>query len=291
MEQKKVRLLRADEIECRVGQATAKGFSLLLYKDARVDYDILDETFGAMNWQNEYKEIKGNLYCGTSVWDAEKQQWITKWNCGVESNTEKEKGEASDASKRSNVLWNIGRELYSSPFIWINGNVEDKNGKYVAALKNMRVDYISYDANRNIEGLIICNGDEIIFKWGKIKDYKASKTAEKPKAEQVVKQDAKPAETKQEPASTQKEVEVEINKATEQPKKKEKYTYELTLQEAENTTTPRGARLGDLTYEQLKVIMNNDKYDLHIRACAAKIIKELEDSSFVEETDTGNLDF
>ena len=47
----KIRDLRANEIDCRVQTVSDKGFSLLLYKSARVDMDILDETFGIFGWQ------------------------------------------------------------------------------------------------------------------------------------------------------------------------------------------------------------------------------------------------
>ena len=40
------RLLQADEIEARVSTVTEKGCSVLLYKDARCDMRILDETVG-----------------------------------------------------------------------------------------------------------------------------------------------------------------------------------------------------------------------------------------------------
>lgn len=126
-----MRALRPDEIEVRVGQIFEKGVSMLLYKNARTDMQILDETYGAMNWQKDYKEIKGNLYCGIGVWDADKAQWVWKWDCGTESNTEKEKGEASDAQKRSAVNWQVGRELYTSPFIFLPvATVPIGNGKY-----------------------------------------------------------------------------------------------------------------------------------------------------------------
>ena len=91
---------------------------------------ILDETVGQMNWQREHKELKGNIYCGISIWDEEKNQWITKWDCGKESNTESEKGEASDSFKRAGFCWDIGRELYTAPFIWIDKKyAEIKNDK------------------------------------------------------------------------------------------------------------------------------------------------------------------
>ena len=62
-----MRKLKADEIECRIAQVTAKGCSLLLYKTARVDRAILDEEFGAMNWQNDFKVIDGKMYGGIGI--------------------------------------------------------------------------------------------------------------------------------------------------------------------------------------------------------------------------------
>lgn len=98
----KFRDLTEDEIECRVAIVKNTGCSLLLYKTARTDMQILDETVGAMNWSCDYKEIKGNMYCGISIYDESKKEWITKWDCGVESAMgDKEKGEASDAFKRA----------------------------------------------------------------------------------------------------------------------------------------------------------------------------------------------
>ena len=109
--------LRADEIECRVAQAKQNGVALLLYKDARCDQNILDETVGAMNWQRSH--TRENANCIVSIWDDKKSQWISKEDTGTESNTEKEKGLASDSFKRACFNWGIGRELYTAPFIWI----------------------------------------------------------------------------------------------------------------------------------------------------------------------------
>ena len=109
--------LRADEIEVRIAQATAKGVSILLYKDARCDQNILDETVGAMNWMRSH--TRDNANCIVSIWDEKKSQWISKEDTGTESNTEKEKGLASDSFKRACFNWGIGRELYTAPFIWI----------------------------------------------------------------------------------------------------------------------------------------------------------------------------
>ena len=116
----KFRDLTADDIEVRVQSVKQNGLILLLYKNARVDMAILDETVGPENWQREHYECKGNLFCRVGVkCDGE---WVWKSDCGVESNTEAQKGEASDSFKRACFNWGIGRELYTAPFIWIPSN-------------------------------------------------------------------------------------------------------------------------------------------------------------------------
>ena len=114
------RKLTENDVEARVQSADENGFVLLIYKNARVDQNILDETFTPFGWQNKYEDVKGNLYCSIGVKTAE-GEWIWKSNCGTESYTEKEKGEASDAFKRAGFNWGIGRELYTSPKIKIKG--------------------------------------------------------------------------------------------------------------------------------------------------------------------------
>lgn len=130
--------LTASEIEVRVGLVKeGKGCSLLLYKDARCDMNILDETVGPENWQREHYECKGNLFCrvGINVNYAKREysdvdtEWVYKSDCGTESNTEAEKGEASDSFKRACVNWGIGRELYTAPFIWVALNDVNLDGK------------------------------------------------------------------------------------------------------------------------------------------------------------------
>lgn len=119
------RPLRADEVECRISRITDKGLFLLLYKDARCDMNILDETVGPMNWQRSHSRENAN--CTVSLWDSEKKQWISKEDTGTESNTEAEKGLASDSFKRACFNWGIGRELYTAPLIWIQ--IAGKDGK------------------------------------------------------------------------------------------------------------------------------------------------------------------
>ena len=118
------RYLKANEIDCRVSQINEKGLALLLYKDARVDMDILDETVGAKNWQR--KHTRDNANCIIEIWDEDKKEWISKEDTGTESFTEKEKGLASDSFKRAGFNWGIGRELYTAPFIYIPV-IDEKN--------------------------------------------------------------------------------------------------------------------------------------------------------------------
>lgn len=161
MENKTIRLLTADEIECRVGTISEKGLSLLLYKDARADMKILDEVFGPNNWQRTHEVIGGNLYCNVQIYDEQKKQWISKMDVGTESYTEKEKGQASDSFKRACVSVGIGRELYTAPFIWIAANkvnIQPRGDKYITYDK-FKVKEITYNEKREITGLIILNQD------------------------------------------------------------------------------------------------------------------------------------
>lgn len=154
-----IRLLNSDEIECRVGTISEKGLSLLLYKDARADMKILDETFGAMNWERQHELIGDNLYCTVRIWDENKHQWISKMDVGTESYTEKEKGQASDSFKRACVSVGIGRELYSAPFIWIPAtkvSIQKKNDRCITYDK-FKVKEIHYNQKREISGLVILN--------------------------------------------------------------------------------------------------------------------------------------
>lgn len=152
------RQLKADEIECRVSQISDKGLFLLLYKDARCDMNILDETVGELNWKREH--TRDNKNCIVSIWDEDKAQWISKEDTGTESNTEAEKGLASDSFKRACVNWGIGRELYSAPKIWIPAekcNIKlGKNGKPTCYDK-FSVAKLTYKANGDIENLAIRN--------------------------------------------------------------------------------------------------------------------------------------
>ena len=178
------RLLRADEIDCRVALLKDSGLSLLLYKDARVDQNILDETVGAMNWQRRH--TRENANCIVSIWDDTKKQWIEKEDTGTESNTEKEKGLASDSFKRACFNWGIGRELYSAPFIWIKAEdtiISNDKGK-LKCKDSFYVSKIAYDDHRNIVALVIksTTTNKRVFSMGSVQTQTESqKKAEEQK--------------------------------------------------------------------------------------------------------------
>lgn len=163
------RKLKAEEIECRVAQVSAKGCSLLLYKTARVDRAILTETYGN-HWQNDFKTIDGKMYGGIGVYDTELKEWLWRWDCGTESNTEAEKGQASDCFKRAGFKWGIGVELYSAPFIFVQCETEQYNGKYRLKDKFAKFDVktIGYADNGDINKLVITDSKgNTVFELGK----------------------------------------------------------------------------------------------------------------------------
>lgn len=167
------RFLRADEIDCRIGTIKSSGLSLLLYKDARCDMNILDETFGAFGWQRHHS--RDNANCIVSVYDERKGEWVEKEDTGTESNTEAEKGLASDSFKRACFNWGIGRELYTAPFIWIPKelcNIKENAGRS-SCFDKFRVVNIGYDNNGVINTLEITNDTKgvDVFQYPKAQPY------------------------------------------------------------------------------------------------------------------------
>lgn len=164
MEQNLIRLLKADEIECRVSVIKENGLSLLLYKDARVDQKILDETFGIFGWKRSHQSIEGNLYCTVEILDKETGEWVAKQDVGTTGYVEKEKSQASDSFKRACFNWGIGRELYTAPFIWIPAGKasimykeEQNKVKRFYCNDHFSVSSISYNDDREISGLVVVN--------------------------------------------------------------------------------------------------------------------------------------
>ena len=167
----KKRLLKAEEIECRVGQQTKdkSKYSVLLYKTARTDMDILDEVFGVDNWQVDYSMIGQMLFCTISVWSDVRGCWIRKSSNGTEGNIEADKSKASDAYKRAGFMIGIGRELYSAPKIWLDSSVSPYD---------LEVDQIEYDESDKICTLVLSAKGKTVYQFRNGKGVAEKKKAE-----------------------------------------------------------------------------------------------------------------
>lgn len=183
-----IRLLRADEIECRAATVSEKGISLLLYKDARVDQRILDETFGAFGWKRSHQSIDGNLYCMVEIKDEKSGEWIGKQDVGTTGYAEKEKSQASDSFKRACFNWGIGRELYSAPFIWIPASrvkIQKKGDKCYCS-ERFTVAFIAYSGVREIAELEIADSNgNTVYTWKGRKDACTEKSVQKLSEQQM----------------------------------------------------------------------------------------------------------
>lgn len=168
----KFRTLKAEEIDVRVQSFTKNenGAYFLLYIDARVCENILDNTVGCMNWQRMHS--RDNANCIVSIWCDEKKMWVSKEDTGSKSNTEADKGLASDSFKRACVNWGIGRELFTAPQIYIPVeffNVKEKNGKPctfdIFTVNHIEID--ETDGKREIVALGISRNGTRIYSWKK----------------------------------------------------------------------------------------------------------------------------
>lgn len=169
------RTLKANEIECRVGNVAKNdsGFFLLLYKNARVDQTILDETVGQWDWQCKYYQVKNTMVCSVGIFNKDRNEWLWKDNGGDDDyQAEQVKAELSDAFKRACFNWGIGRELYYAPKIWISATSENTT-KARYSVKN-----IEYDNDKRITRLTIINEKtkEVVFLYGN--DKKVSQNAD-----------------------------------------------------------------------------------------------------------------
>lgn len=215
MEQNLIRLLKANEIECRISVIKENGLSLLLYKDARVDQRILDETFGAFGWKRSHQCIDGNLYCTVEIYDKESGVWVSKQDVGTTGYTEKEKSQASDSFKRACFNWGIGRELYSAPFIWVPAG---KAAVQAKAGQNGEMRYycndrfsvcsIQYNEDREINALVIVNdkGQPVYELKAKDAAKNSSKGKQAVKTAQAQKEPVKNTISKEQMASLQAEL-------------------------------------------------------------------------------------
>lgn len=166
-------LLTSEDVEVKVKQITKSGALMLLYKTARVDARVLDETVGPLNWTCDFREVKDNLFCRIGVREREDQTFVYKEDCGIESGQDdgnEKKAEASDAFKRAAVKWGIGRELYTSPQIWASVATVERNGKWVLPDPYAKYVVTRFECNettRVITALEITNlkSGIVVFSW------------------------------------------------------------------------------------------------------------------------------
>lgn len=109
-------------LKWRIGNKNREGSkaNMLVYVDARMVQDRLDEVVGAGNWQFETRSMnsvnrQGNTFTiigrlGIKIND----EWIWKEDGAENSDIEAAKGGISDAFKRAAVQWGIGRYLYNA---------------------------------------------------------------------------------------------------------------------------------------------------------------------------------
>ncbi len=228
--------LIADEIEVRVALAKNNGVSLLLYKDARVDQNILDETVGPYNWMRSHS--RDNANCTVSIWDESKKQWISKEDTGVESNTEKEKGLASDSFKRACFNWGIGRELYTAPFIWVNAEdcekLKETNGKWKCNDSFTVTDITIQEKRITAIEILNRNSGKIVYSMGKGKQEAPKQAAPQKEAP---KQTEKPMTPRRMLIAKLNEMGIDVNayaKANNLNGKTDPETFMRLLKELEN---------------------------------------------------------
>lgn len=189
MKDLRFRAPKAEELEIRVQQAKNGKTKLLTYIDSRAAVLLLNETVGAFGWQSDFKEVNGLTICCMSIWDNEKQQWITKSDTGAESNLEANKGLISDAYKRCLARWGFTC-LYTAPEIVLP--YEDKFAK----LKVSEVTFDSDYADGNMTRLILVDkNNKEVFKWDKENGTTCNAEAPleyNPDSKPPVKKDSKP---------------------------------------------------------------------------------------------------
>ena len=170
--------LKINEIDFRIQSINKGGYATVLaYKDARVDMNRLDAVFGVGYWQRKHTLINGNLFCSVGIFNKELNQWVWVEDVGVESNAEKEKGQASDSFKRACFNLGIGRELYDYPLIQIkllDNEFDKQTNKPTFNFKLKEWKWISqFDENKQLTFLgCTDNNNKVRFQYGTYKNNK-----------------------------------------------------------------------------------------------------------------------
>lgn len=202
-----------ERVDFRIQSISKAGWATILaYKDARVDMDVLDNVLGPGFWQRKHEIIGDELYCSVGIYNQELQQWCWVQDVGTESNTEKEKGRASDSFKRACFNLGIGRELYSYPLIL----VQLKPGEFEEDAKTHKMK-ATYDLHlRDWSWMITWKHDD---ETGKLEvgtliahddkgneRFRYPRFANKPTLKQEAKPEAQPDLIERDPADVAKEM-------------------------------------------------------------------------------------
>lgn len=244
MKELKFRNLTKDEIEVRVGA----GGTLLLYKTARVDANLLDEVVGCFNWQKRFYQVKQTMICEIGInvnYDDPSKEplFIFKGDAGDESQTEAIKGEASDSFKRAGFAWGIGRSLYTAPKIKLPDQF--KNTKF------FDVSEIDYNSKNEISKLTITTdfGNTIVYSYPIYQNN--SKTAEKPQKNNTLEEIGKGVgESFLEESAISQETKDKINAITGRLSAERFANFKTYLQSNFNVMS-----IGDLTEKQGKQLL------------------------------------
>lgn len=173
LQEKLQKPLPIESVDFRVQSVNKGGYATILaYKDARADMQRLDEVFGIFGWKREHS--RDNANCTVSVWDNEKQQWVSKEDTGTESMAEAKKGLASDSFKRACFNLGIGRELYDYPIIQIkltDKEFDKTTGKTTWDFKLKEwVWAVKHDENGKVKALAAKDNKGIVrFSYGDFK--------------------------------------------------------------------------------------------------------------------------
>lgn len=166
--------LTIDQIDFRIQSINKGGYAIILpYKDARVDMNRLNAAYGVGNWQRKHELINGNLFCAVGLWNKDIGQWCWVQDVGTESNTEKQKGQASDSFKRACFNLGIGIELYDYPLITVKLNQDEfkvENNKAKATWNLKLKEWVWF--SQFTDGVLSClaakdNNGKTRFNWGK----------------------------------------------------------------------------------------------------------------------------
>lgn len=116
---RKPRHLYREEVELKPQKFYSWGVAVVIYKDSRVDMNILDEMYPG-DWEDSYERIGDSLFCKITIHTDNGPRSFM--DVGTESNMEAQKGEASSAFKRASTKAGIGRGLYTTPRLTISAN-------------------------------------------------------------------------------------------------------------------------------------------------------------------------